>query len=362
MANKAPKKMLRFDAVCAQQRKDQSVLCFVANASEILEMAKIERVGRDEAGRLSGFQRPQIASHIREIHDYLVRPDAILPNAIVLAFLDRVKVTLDGSTAQISVDCTKGPPGYVVDGQQRLTALAAVNDPTFRVLVSAIVCRDADQLRQQFILVNSARPLSKSLIYELLPDVEGLPERMTSRALAASITEQLNYAANSSLRGQIYQHSNPTGIIRDTAIQKVVMNSERDGMLREFSERRKLDRARDVLSDFYGAVQETFPQAWKDQTPKTSRLVHSTGIVALGYVMDTLHASGAKTKADFREGLRPLVRHTAWTSGSWRFSNDEVVPWNGLQNVSRHVIKLAQYLVGHTSRTQRGAGRPSRRS
>jgi hypothetical protein len=177
---------------------------------------------------------------------------------------------------------------------------------------------------------------------------------MSSRALAASITEDLNYHEGSSLRGQIHQHSNPTGIIRDTAIQKVIMNSERDGLLRELDGRGgRVRRASAVLSDFYGAVQETFPKAWEGQTPKTSRLVHSAGIVAMGYVMDALHASGATSRADFREGLAPLARRTAWTAGSWQFSKDEVVPWNGLQNVSRHVIKLAQYLVGCTREGQR---------
>lgn len=347
MASKQPQ-MHRFNAVCAQQRKDQVVLCFAANAQQILEIAKIERVGRDPVGKLSGFQRPQIASHIREIHDYLLRPDAVLPNTIVLAFLDGVRVEgKKGGLAEVIVDCADGPPGFVVDGQQRLTALAAIEDPDFRVLVSAIVCRDAGELRQQFILVNSARPLAKSLIYELLPNVNGLPERMSSRALAASITQELNYGRASSLRGQIYQHSNPAGIIRDTAIQKVIMNSERDGLLRELEGRGgHVHRATAVLSDFYGAVQEAFPKAWEGHTPKTSRLVHSTGIVAMGYVMDALHAAGATSRSDFREGLQPLARRTAWTSGTWRFSKDEVVPWNGIQNVSRHVIKLAQYLVG----------------
>jgi 7-cyano-7-deazaguanine synthase len=319
MRRSTPTRKLTFHAICARQRSGDDVFCFAANAHEILEMARIDRVGRDEKGRLSGFQRPQIASHIREIQDYLSRPDAVLPNAVVLAFLDGVEVRGGDGVVELAVDCSAGPPGFVVDGQQRLTALAGVNDPDFRVLVSAIICRDAEQLRQQFILVNSARPLSKSLIYELLPDVQGLPERMSSRALAATITQHLNYGPKSSLKGQIYQHSNPHGIIRDTAIQKVVMNSERDGLLREIGNGQKVGRATRVISDFYGAVQETFPQAWKGQTPKTSRLVHSTGIVALGYVMDGLHALGASSQADFREGLHPLVRHTAWTSGSWKF-------------------------------------------
>ena len=48
--------------------------------------------------------------------------------------------------------------------------------------------------------------------------------------------ELLNYDESSSLHGQLYQHTNPSGIIRDTAIQKIVMNSVSDGAMREFTE------------------------------------------------------------------------------------------------------------------------------
>ena len=55
-------------------------------------MGRIDRAGRSETGVLSGFQRPQIAAHIHEIRDYLEREDAVLPNSVVLAFIDRVKI------------------------------------------------------------------------------------------------------------------------------------------------------------------------------------------------------------------------------------------------------------------------------
>lgn len=356
----APKK-LRFHAVYAKQRNRHEVLSFAASAEEIMRIAQIDRVGRDTAGRISGFQRPQVAAHIQEIRDYLVRDDAVLPNSIVLAFLDGISVAKrKDSIAEIEVDVAQGPRGFVVDGQQRLTALAALNDPSFKVLVSLLMCDSYDELKQQFILVNSSRPLPKSLIYELLPNVRDLPERLASRSYAAAVTEELNYSRASSLRGKIYQHSNPAGIIRDTAVQKVIMNSVSDGVLRDLrAVEVGVQPAFEVLSDFYGAVQDTFPNAWAGHTPKTSRLVHGTGIVAMGYVMESLHArTGALSREDFRRGLAPLKKRTAWTSGSWHFGKGDIVPWNELQNVSRHVIKLAHYLVDSTRTSgRRSAGR-----
>jgi len=42
------------------------------------------------------FQRPQIASHICEIKDYLEHDDAVLPNPIVIAFTSGVSRQISG--------------------------------------------------------------------------------------------------------------------------------------------------------------------------------------------------------------------------------------------------------------------------
>jgi hypothetical protein len=61
-----------------------------------------------------------------------------------------------------------------------------------------------------------------------------------------------------------------------------------------------------------------FRDAWYGHTPKTSRLVHGAGIVALGYVMEVLaQLEGARTEHEFCRGLACLVDRTAWTNGDW---------------------------------------------
>src|SRR3546814_997243 len=214
-------KTLNFSAIRARQSPEHTVLSFAARASELQRFAAIERVGRDETGKLNGFQRPQIAGHIREIRDYLDKPEAILPNPIVVAFTRGISVDKEDKTGRcrVRIDVSNGPAGLVVDGQQRLSALTQMNGKDFQVFVSAVVCADDAELRRQFVLINNTRPLPKSLIYELLPSVDGLPRRLSARSLAAELTAQLNYQGDSSLKGLIHQHTNPVGIIRDTAIQ-----------------------------------------------------------------------------------------------------------------------------------------------
>lgn len=342
----SPDKM-RFPAVVAEQSEDHKVVTIAARANEILRFASIDRINRDDQGELSGFQRPQVAAHIREIQDYLEKPNSVLPNAIVIAFIEGVELEDAGDgIGHLSIDVSKGPTGLVVDGQQRLTALSSV-ERDFQVFVSVLICNDEAELRRQFVLINNSKPLPKSLIYELLPTVDDLPSRLSKRSTAADLTARLNFDKNSSLREKIKQHTCPDGVIADTVIQKLLMDSLSDGILRELIRQKNGEtKCVHLVSEFFEAVKRVFPEDWYMHTPKTSRLMHGAGIQALGDVMEILASRlGAKTATEFAEGLKCLVGKTAWTSGEWEFGG-EVRKWNSLQNVNRDVALLKHYLVG----------------
>lgn len=352
---------LTYLAAQARQSPEHTVLTFAATAAQVLQFARIDRVGRDEQGSLFGFQRPQIASHIREIQDYLERRDSVLPNAVVVAFTDGVRVTpLEDGIARLEIEINGDPRGLVVDGQQRLTALSQSSRDDFQVFVSVLICQDEAELRRQFVLINNTRPLPKSLIYELLPTVDGLPERLEGRSIAADLTQKLNYDHRSSLQGQIRQHTNPRGVIVDTAIQRVLMTSLSDGIMRDLiQEPRGEAKCFELISGFYSAVQTVFPDDWKGQKPSTSRLVHGAGIQAMGYVMEVLAAKGARRLGDFVPGLNHLEGHTAWRSGSWDFGGGDVRHWKAIQNVHGDVVSLAHYLISVVQAGLRNQGRRS---
>lgn len=345
----------RFKAIRAAQADDHDVFSFAATPEQILGFSEIDRVSRKDDGQLRGFQRHQIAPHIKEIRDYLHRDDALLPNAVIVAFLEGVKIKDDGNgVLDITIDGA-GKPGFVVDGQQRLTALSGLHKPKFQVFVSAFVCKDYNELRQQFILINNTRPLPKALIYELLPTVEGLPTRFTARKFSAQLVNKLNFVFTSSLRGQIKQHTNPAGTLSDTAIQKLIMNSASDGAIREMLQSSDFeDRAYNLVNEFFEAVKEVFSDEWDGMNAKTSRLRHGAGLVAMGFVMELLHSSeGATTRDEFEPGLRLLKDHTAWTTGQWHLADNDVRPWNGIQNTPSDIDILANFLVRTLKRALR---------
>jgi DGQHR domain-containing protein len=266
----------------------------------------------------------------------------------VIAFTDGVEYQSEtGNTGQISIHTNNATPGVVVDGQQRLSALAKLPDKDFEVFVTGIYCKNSEELRKQFILINNSKPRPQALIYELLPTVEGLPQRLSSRSTAALLIEKLNYKPESSLKGQIKQHTNPTGVLQDTVMQKLMMSSLSDGILRNLiREENGVDISMRLISEFFAAVQTVFSEDWEGRKPRTSRLVHGTGITSMGYVMEHLCSSeAARSREDFEKGLQHLKGKTAWTSGTWQYGEDNIRPWNSLQCVPRDYMELSNFLV-----------------
>lgn len=337
-------KVLRFSPTFSPvQGQRVRVVCFAATPAQVLQIARIERIARNRAGALTGFQRPQIAAHIREIRDYLAQPNAMLPNAIVLAFVRGAKIGRNGA---LEVNLSAGPPGWVVDGQQRLMAASQLPELRFQFIVSAFLCDDVKELNRQFILVNNTRPLSKPLIYELLPGLTGLPPRLSDRADAAALTEALNNRQDSSVRGSIRQQTNPEGVLKDTLVQRLLLNSLQQGALRGLSGRRALLReGYRIVNNYFAALRKVFSADWDGHTPKTSRLLHGSGLIAMGYVMDELGIRDrCVTVANFERGLQPLIGKTHWTSGQWDFGFERR-PWNSLQNTSADYRLLSHHLV-----------------
>ena len=95
-------------------------------------------------------------------------------------------------------------PGWIVDGQQRSAAIRDARIDSFPVCVTAFITDSDEEQRSQFILVNSAKPLPKGLIYELLPATVGtLPLTLQARKFPAILLRRLNCEIRSPLYRKI---------------------------------------------------------------------------------------------------------------------------------------------------------------
>ena len=223
----------------------------------------------------------------------------------------------------------------------------------FPICVTAFMAKSEEEQRSQFILVNSTKPLPKGLIYELLPATE---RDSSCRAAAASASGPTARGpqpdAGITFFGLIATPTTPDGVIKDNSILRMLDNSITDGMLNQLrldpSDAESINLGANLVTAFWSAVKASFPDAWGVDARK-SRLMHGVGIVSLGFVMDAIAERYLPTRtpqvADFEADLVPLIETCRWTSGYWEFGPNAVRRWNELQNTSRDLQLLANYLL-----------------
>lgn len=356
---------LRVPAIEVTQSPGRRLYSFAVDGKLIPAFATVSRIRRNGI-ELQGYQRPEVLSHIAEIRNYLESQSPMIPNAIVVAFDSRVRFE-PGSVAGACAYSRAGTlvipmdehlpdedkPGFIVDGQQRLAAIRDATIEAFPICVTAFVTNDIRQQTEQFILVNSTKPLPKGLIYELLPSTEAtLPTLLQRRRFPAYLLDRLNRDQGSPLENKIQTPTTPDGVIKDNSMLRMLENSLSDGVLYRFRDPDSGDgdaeKMLEVLRSFWGAVSGVFEDAW-GLPPKRSRLMHGAGIVSLGFVMDAIaerhRAKGAPTASDFEEDLVPLKDVCRWTDGYWDFGPGCQRKWNEIQNTSKDIQLLANYLL-----------------
>lgn len=373
---------LRLPALAVRQNGERTLYSFAVDGKKLPLFAAVSRVKRDGVHRLAGYQRAESVEHIRTIRRYLETTDAVLPNALVVAFDSRVRFEpIDGSLDEATkmghliipvneFESDDEKPAWIVDGQQRTAAIREANVDQFHVYVTAFITDSVTEQRSQFVLVNSTKPLPKGLIHELLPvtPVEDLPIPLLKRRYPAQLLERLNYDPDSPLKGKIRTPTTTTGVIKDNSILKMLAISIEDGALyRWFDGEHGVGDTEAMLSllkRFWSAVGSVFKEPF-EASPRHSRLVHGVGVIALGCLMDEMtYCLGDEVPSAraFERELSKVATHCAWMGGSWQFGPSDVRRWNDLQNTPRDIKTLSDHLVRVYRETRRGQARRRKRA
>jgi DGQHR domain-containing protein len=356
-------------ALRISQAEQAPLYMFTLTAGEILRVADISRVSRDDLGDLIGYQRPEVRSHIQEITDYLDSDQPLFPNPIIIALPSTVRFTCsrgpnvsDGIAASgmLEIPLSSGNghrPGWIVDGQQRAYALAAAKRQDFPVPVNAFVADTVDVQRDQFLRINNTKPLPRGLVTELLPKISTpLPPRLSVRKIPSALCDLLNTSDESPFRGLIRRPSagttkGPHAVVTDTSLIQALQESLTSPSGCLFPYRNLSSGETDftgiwsALVLYWGVVKDTFPEAW-GKAPTQSRLMHGAGIRAMGRLMDRIMASIDARQSGAREqvaaDLALLAPHCHWTQGQWEVLR---LRWNEIQNVPRHIHELSSFLM-----------------
>lgn len=361
--------IIRRRAIRLIQSPTHPIYMFALNADELMRVADISRVARANTGELIGYQRPEVKRHVKSIVEYLDSDEVLFPNSIILALssvctfkqVRGPKVeegTTEAGTLRIPVPKEgAAKPAWIVDGQQRALALAQAKRRDMMVPVNAFIADGVELQRDQFLRVNSTKPLPKGLITELLPEVDTvLPPNLAARKSPSALCDLLNRDPESPFFGLIRRASATSGekkkaIVTDTALVKVLQDSFSTPSGCLFPYRNSATNVTDfksiqkLLLMYWGTVRDVFPSAW-GRPPDESRLMHSAGILAMGRLMDrvmgSVNLNDPRAPLSVKTELLRIKAVCHWTEGRWEELNLE---WNEVQNVPRHVRDLTETLA-----------------
>lgn len=355
-------------ALRTTQGDNLDVYALFIRGSDLVRIADISRISRDDSDTLKGFQRPEIRSHVKGIINYLNQGDVLFPNAIILALSPEIKFLASrgskptgdegiaqAGTLRIPLHAEGLRSAWIVDGQQRALALAKADNANLPVPVVGFVSDNLTTQREQFILVNKAKPLPTRLINELLPETGTilLPRELSARKAPAELCGLLNRDPLSPFYRLIKLSSDKEAseaVVTDTAIIKMIRTSMTNplGALYPYKssdeEKTDVEAMYQLLVLFWRAVKECFPKDWA-LDPKESRLMHSAGIAAMGYIMDLVCAKigGQETNYSLiRNEVEKIAPHCAWSSGKWPLLN---VYWNEVQSTPQDIKHLQDTLL-----------------
>lgn len=358
-------KHIRLPAIQIRQGRSRVIYSFAVDGKLLPKFTSIARLGRDDDSEIVGYQRPEVLSHIGQIREYLESDSPMLPNSIVVAFDRRVRFEPSGQESEASAYGRLGTiliplaengehkVGWIVDGQQRVAAIRDANIKSFPISAVGFIAAEEDEQREQFILVNSTKPLPKGLLYELLPATHAkLPTLLQRRRFPALLLQALNRDADSPLHGLIATPTTPAGIVKDNSILRMLENSLTDGVLYRFRDPQSgesdVEAIIAILKNYWGAVKTVFNVAW-GRPPRESRLMHGAGIISLGFLMDAIADRHRKKRIvdrdTFAKDLEPIREECRWTDGYWNFGPGAQRKWNEVQNTTRDIQVLSNHLL-----------------
>jgi DGQHR domain-containing protein len=357
-------------ALRIEQNPGIPLYLFALAAEEVALVADVARIARNDAGKLIGYQRAEVRNHVKQILDYLNSGDVLFPNGLILALPDTVHfkssrgpATTDGlATAGTLVitypaDPEAPRPAWIVDGQQRSRALSQTANTRIPIPVAGFVAPTVEVQRDQFLRVNTVAPLPSNLVTELLPEVISAPSpRLAKRRMPSALVDVLNREPESPFFGMIKRASSDgddlrKAVVVDTGLVEAIRESldSPSGVLFPYwnmaTGSTDTESILRILITYWSAVRDVFPEAW-GKPARRSKLMGGVGIRAMGRLMDRVMAQIDANDPQAPELARREVARIKdachWTSGTW----PEIgLPWNELQNVSRHISALSNFLA-----------------
>ena len=363
---------MNFPAVQTEHANGRAIYAFPIDGKDILKIASVSKFERMDDGEILGFQRGEAKQHISQISEYVKKVDAMIPNAIVIAFRDDGIIFEksdegDFGTLKIPHDPNSNEvPGFIVDGQQRTMAIKnAIQDPkseiqSFPMIVCAFIESDPATLIDQFVLINKSKNLPSGLIYELIPESTLTGDIWDTIKFSASLVTKLEEQEDSPFYSLIKSEGRKGGKIpRNSLITpyKVLSKNGHSFIDEKFPDGKFLgdiDELVEQIKTYWIAVRDVFEDSWSPDMKK-SRIMHGTSIWALAHLQDEIMSFYRRPDSlelnEYKSSLEFIQGYCHWTEedGHWIGvhpldpNNEE--PWDFFQNTPKDKATLTRFLV-----------------
>jgi len=248
-----------------------------------------------------GYQREINDPHTRRIAQYLkgnTEVTNVMPTPIVVNCRGNIRVTPLGE-GSVQINLPADEKLYVVDGQHRIEAVHKVNEDNESILEDyefAVVLTNfsLEQEMIHFKLLNAtanrpARGLSQVIGHQLSEMTGVAPVTYTEQQTNAAVGTVIRLAVetDSPLYGKI-----AIGGIRKRSFHTTVQASVVNALLPMYLTGRfsdttlKMDATYEYVSNFWKAVEQTWPEAWGN--PESSTIQRTIGLTPLAKVMNKI--------------------------------------------------------------------------
>jgi DGQHR domain-containing protein len=239
------------------------------------------------------IQRLLDKRRVKEIGLYIKEETSLLPNAIVIALSEVVRIVETDSDNEVFIEFPDktGKFAYILDGQHRIAGFEYADGKQFDLPVVALHNPDLSTRGRVFADINSKQvKVTDSQLLSLYYQIRELPKDDTE---IMDIIKSLNDDMDSPLRGKIQMMpSEKSRWIKNVAMMKYLKPIVvQGGPLC----RKKTTEKVKILKEYFGAISQVWDTAW--DSPKTHTLCKSMGFDIMLGIFDNI-----KQQVDLKHG------------------------------------------------------------
>lgn len=298
------------------------------------ERAKIDRVSRQNK---EGYQRPPAESRLKpgkgSVVKYLLEESGVFPTSVLLNIRDdsikfeaeqRISDNIEFGKINFKDDVTL----WIIDGQHRIEALKRASSERrefeqYPLPVSIMnLSNKFDELVHFYIVNTRQKKISTAIAYRHMQrmyeqvKIKGTYQWLESvilgpiqerQALASMVVDYLDAEESSPFAGKIRfigDEREKWHLVDDDVLIRYITNLLKE----EIFSTMQIDELATLLTEYWSAIRELYPKAFKSEEKDRYTLLKHTGIASFTYLFPTIYGICAREARINKENMLEKLR------------------------------------------------------